>query len=248
MHRSGPRCPPRIAHVPARHRAECCLQGASYSGETRARANRRVSPPRAKAVARTGVSISRTRASPRGTGHKGRPKRRYVPPSRLPAATNVQPVASSISAWLQSGARPTTHEGSDQPHEQEHYSTSPMAACLASLDRCRGRDRGFTGVGGSYGFSGGMRLHLFRRRRRHRWRELGRQGSRFPPQGAVDRVPWLDLHQPRQRDGRPYLGQGHGQTARASGGITPQGVLVGHYDGVVADFFGTDDACSGVCG
>ena len=34
----------------------------------------------------------------------------------------------------------------------------------------------------------------------------------------------------------------------ASGGITPQGVLVGHYDGVVAERFGIDGTCSGVCG
>jgi len=34
----------------------------------------------------------------------------------------------------------------------------------------------------------------------------------------------------------------------ASGGITPQGVLVGHYDGVVADRFGVPDPCSGICG
>jgi len=34
----------------------------------------------------------------------------------------------------------------------------------------------------------------------------------------------------------------------ASGAFTPQGVLVGHFDGVSADFFGTDDPCSGVCG
>jgi hypothetical protein len=34
----------------------------------------------------------------------------------------------------------------------------------------------------------------------------------------------------------------------ASGALTPQGVLVGHFDGVSADFFGTDDPCSGVCG
>ena len=34
----------------------------------------------------------------------------------------------------------------------------------------------------------------------------------------------------------------------ASGGITPQGVLVGHYDGVVAARFGIDGTCSGVCG
>ena len=33
-----------------------------------------------------------------------------------------------------------------------------------------------------------------------------------------------------------------------SGAFTPQGVLVGHYDGVVAGFFGVDDPCSGVCG
>jgi hypothetical protein len=34
----------------------------------------------------------------------------------------------------------------------------------------------------------------------------------------------------------------------ASGGITPQGVLVGHYTGVVADRFGIDGTCSGICG
>ena len=34
----------------------------------------------------------------------------------------------------------------------------------------------------------------------------------------------------------------------ASGAFTPQGVLVGHFEGVSADFFGTDDPCSGVCG
>ena len=34
----------------------------------------------------------------------------------------------------------------------------------------------------------------------------------------------------------------------ASGTFTPQGVLVGHFEGVSADFFGTDDPCSGVCG
>jgi hypothetical protein len=34
----------------------------------------------------------------------------------------------------------------------------------------------------------------------------------------------------------------------ASGAFTPQGVLVGHFEGVSADFFGVDDPCSGVCG
>ena len=34
----------------------------------------------------------------------------------------------------------------------------------------------------------------------------------------------------------------------ASGSFTPQGVLVGHFDGVSAGFFGTTDPCSGVCG
>jgi len=34
----------------------------------------------------------------------------------------------------------------------------------------------------------------------------------------------------------------------ASGAFTPQGVVVGHYDGVVAGFFGIDGTCSGVCG
>ena len=33
-----------------------------------------------------------------------------------------------------------------------------------------------------------------------------------------------------------------------SGAFTPQGVLVGHYDGVVAARFGIDGTCSGVCG
>jgi hypothetical protein len=130
-----------------------------------------------------------------------------VPPVVYRLAANVQPVGSRISAWLQSGARPTTTEGVISPNEQEHYSTSRMAARLASLDRFRGRDRGFTRVGGSFGFGGGVRLHLFRRRRRHRWRELGRQGSGWSPRGAVYRVPWLDLHQPRQRHRRPYRGR-----------------------------------------
>ena len=34
----------------------------------------------------------------------------------------------------------------------------------------------------------------------------------------------------------------------ASGAFTPQGVIVGHYDGVVANAFGVPDPCSGVCG
>ena len=34
----------------------------------------------------------------------------------------------------------------------------------------------------------------------------------------------------------------------ASGAFTPQGVLVGHFEGVSADFFGIPDPCSGVCG
>ena len=34
----------------------------------------------------------------------------------------------------------------------------------------------------------------------------------------------------------------------ASGGFTPQGVVVGHYTGDVAAFFGIDGTCSGVCG
>ena len=34
----------------------------------------------------------------------------------------------------------------------------------------------------------------------------------------------------------------------ASGAFTPQGVVVGHYDGVVAERFGIDGTCSGVCG
>lgn len=34
----------------------------------------------------------------------------------------------------------------------------------------------------------------------------------------------------------------------ASGANTPQGDLVGHFTGVSADFFGTDDPCSGICG
>jgi hypothetical protein len=33
-----------------------------------------------------------------------------------------------------------------------------------------------------------------------------------------------------------------------SGAFTPQGVVVGHYDGVVAVRFGIDGTCSGVCG
>ena len=34
----------------------------------------------------------------------------------------------------------------------------------------------------------------------------------------------------------------------ASGAITPQGDLVGHFEGVSADVFGTPDPCSGICG
>src|SRR5262245_42749605 len=34
----------------------------------------------------------------------------------------------------------------------------------------------------------------------------------------------------------------------ASGAITPQGVVVGHYTGDVAVLFGMDGDCSGVCG
>lgn len=34
----------------------------------------------------------------------------------------------------------------------------------------------------------------------------------------------------------------------ASGAFTPQGVLVGHFTGVSAIFFGLDGDCSGVCG
>jgi hypothetical protein len=33
-----------------------------------------------------------------------------------------------------------------------------------------------------------------------------------------------------------------------SGAFTPQGVVVGHYDGAVAGVFGTTDPCSGICG
>jgi hypothetical protein len=34
----------------------------------------------------------------------------------------------------------------------------------------------------------------------------------------------------------------------ASGAFTPQGAIVGHFEGVSADFFGVPDPCSGVCG
>jgi hypothetical protein len=34
----------------------------------------------------------------------------------------------------------------------------------------------------------------------------------------------------------------------ASGNTSPQGDLVGHFEGVSADFFGTPDPCSGICG
>ena len=33
-----------------------------------------------------------------------------------------------------------------------------------------------------------------------------------------------------------------------AGAITPQGAVVGHYDGIVAVFFGFDGTCNGVCG
>jgi hypothetical protein len=34
----------------------------------------------------------------------------------------------------------------------------------------------------------------------------------------------------------------------AGGAYTPQGVVVGHYTGFVADFFGVPDPCNGICG
>ena len=34
----------------------------------------------------------------------------------------------------------------------------------------------------------------------------------------------------------------------AGGAYTPQGVVVGHYTGFVAGFFGVPDPCSGICG
>ena len=34
----------------------------------------------------------------------------------------------------------------------------------------------------------------------------------------------------------------------ASGADTPQGYVVGHYEGVSAGFFGVPDPCSGICG
>ena len=34
----------------------------------------------------------------------------------------------------------------------------------------------------------------------------------------------------------------------ASGALTPQGVIVGHFEGVSATFFGVPDPCSGRCG
>ena len=33
-----------------------------------------------------------------------------------------------------------------------------------------------------------------------------------------------------------------------AGAITPQGAVVGHYEGVVAVFFGFDGTCNGICG
>jgi len=43
-----------------------------------------------------------------------------------------------------------------------------------------------------------------------------------------------------------YRGTADGMGA---GAITPQGVVVGHYTGVVASaFFGVDGTCNGVCG
>jgi hypothetical protein len=37
-------------------------------------------------------------------------------------------------------------------------------------------------------------------------------------------------------------------SGKAGGAYTPQGVIVGHYTGFVADYFGVPDHCSGVCG
>jgi hypothetical protein len=42
-----------------------------------------------------------------------------------------------------------------------------------------------------------------------------------------------------------YQGSASGMGA---GAFTPQGVVVGHFDGVVAGLFGIDGTCNGVCG
>jgi hypothetical protein len=38
------------------------------------------------------------------------------------------------------------------------------------------------------------------------------------------------------------------ESGMAGGAYTPRGVVVGHYTGFVADYFGVPDPCSGVCG
>jgi hypothetical protein len=53
--------------------------------------------------------------------------------------------------------------------------------------------------------------------------------------------------------GNPALGghiavEGPTFNGSASGNTSPQGDLVGHFTGVSADFFGTEDPCSGICG
>jgi|SRR5919108_2453580 hypothetical protein len=62
----------------------------------------------------------------------------------------------------------------------------------------------------------------------------GFPGSTFTNQGTVERGGHISVE-----------GTAEGS---ASGADTPQGDLVGHFDGVSADFFGTDDPCSGICG
>lgn len=62
----------------------------------------------------------------------------------------------------------------------------------------------------------------------------GFPGSTFTNQGTVERGGHITVE-----------GTAEGS---ASGADTPQGALVGHFEGVSADFFGTEDPCSGVCG
>ena len=127
----------------------------------------------------------------------------------------------------------------------KHYSTSPVAACVASLYRFRDRDRGFTRVGGTFGFSRGVRLHLFRGRRRDRWPGSDGQAQGFRLKGPSTVPSSTFTNQGGELSGLISV-QGTAEGS-ASGGITPQDVLSTRHRRRCRRF-GIDGTCSGICG
>jgi hypothetical protein len=110
----------------------------------------------------------------------------------------------------------------------------------------RGRDRGFTRVGGSYGRSAGMRLHLFRGAGTGGQSSDGQAGG-FRLEGSSTGFPGSTFTNSGNQIAGHITVEGTAN-GTGSGAFTPQGVVVGHYDGVVAIRFGLDGDCSGVCG